>query len=87
MTPRQLMQELVEKAEFQRSHRRPERYMHLGKDIPDEFLPGRFIAKLSPEKREILVQLKSDDIKDCLAGEALIGWYMGVTSKTSTNKL
>ncbi len=57
--------------------------MDRGKDIPDHFLPGRFIAKLSAEKREILSRLKSDDIKDCLAGEAWLGW---VISKMTTNK-
>ena len=76
-TPRQLMQELAAKADFERSHKCPERFMDRGTEIPDEFLPGRFIAKLSAEKREILSRLKSDDIKDCLEGEALIGWYMG----------
>lgn len=74
MSPRRLLQELAERASLERTIFLPERYMDMGKDIPEKFLPGRFLMKLSPEKREILSQLKSDDIKYDLAGEALCVW-------------
>ena len=76
--PRRLIKELTEKAVAQRLFGDNDlilRKCHAeGTQIPDRLLPGRFIMKLPEDQREILRNLKSDDIKDLLAGEALISW-------------
>lgn len=41
-------------------------YLDHGLPIPENMLPGRVIERLSPEKRELLKNLKSDDIADHL---------------------
>lgn len=77
-SPRRLIIELAEKASWERLFSNNESYLrrchYEGKVIPDELLPGRFIMKLPEEKRDILKNLKSDDIKDLIGGESELVW-------------
>jgi hypothetical protein len=69
MKPRDIFDKLVEKAQLRNIVGHPD-YMKVqqalrdGKEIPDSCLPGRLLNNLSDEEREILKDLKSDQIND-----------------------
>jgi len=62
-----LLRLALSRSSFISSRRDDEEYkklIRLGRELPDDLLPGRLVMKLSSEERKVLSDLKALDIND-----------------------